>query len=51
MVLESEAACPKCLNDNGYTIMMSKDAQTKAYSCRFGHKFKEDERGYLRPQA
>lgn len=47
MVLESEAACPKCLNDNGYTIMMSKDGQ-KVYSCRYGHKFKEDDRGYLK---
>ena len=48
MVLESEAACPHCLNENGYTVMMSKD-KVGLFHCKYGHKFSEDERGYLGP--
>jgi len=50
MVLESEAACPKCLNESGFTVMMSKDGKS-VFHCKRGHKFTEDERGFLKPIA
>ena len=48
MVLESEAACPKCLNESGFTVMMSKDGKS-VFHCKRGHKYNENEMGFLEP--
>ena len=48
MVLESEAACPKCLNESGFTVMMSKDGKS-VFHFKRGHKYNENEMGFLEP--
>ncbi|HIH20415.1 TPA: hypothetical protein HA244_04060 [Candidatus Micrarchaeota archaeon] len=50
MVVNGEAACPVCFTENQYSIFMNR-GQNGRYECRFGHKFKEDSNGYLKPLA
>ena len=49
MVVKTEAYCPKCLNQDGYSVALDFHEGSREFVCQRNkdHVFREDENGFL----